>query len=312
MLQNRRQFLHKLFQLGLAASTTGLLPSSKPFAADQAEIIKKPIPSSGERLPVIGMGTSGTFDIGNDPEALDNLEKVLKAFFDHGGILIDSSPMYGSAEEVVGRLFSRISVPGDRFVATKVWIEGRQAGIEQMHQSMVKMHVQRIDLMQIHNLLDWRTHIETLQQWKAEGKIRYTGITTSHGRDHEELAEILKHHHFDFVQFSYNMVEREAEKDLLPLATDRGIAVLVNRPFMRGDVFAKIRHEKLPDWAGEIGCRTWAQFLLKYAVSHPSVTCAIPATAKVHHMLENMGANFGVLPDLHMRLEMEQYFRGLV
>ncbi len=311
MLHDRRRFLQDFGRLGLAVSIAALLPSAPPMAGDQRKPIQKPIPSSGERLPVIGMGTSRTFDIGNDRDGLVNLEKVLQAFSDNGGRVIDSSPMYGSAEEVAGLLFSRAGHPRDLFVAAKVWIEGRQAGVDQMQQSMRRMKIKRFDLMQIHNLVDSQTHLETLNQWKAEGKIRYTGITTSHGRNHEELATILKKHRFDFVQLSYNLAERQAETSLLPIAMDRGIAVLANRPFQRGDLFGKTKNKPLPDWAREIGCRTFGQLFLKYIVSHPAVTCAIPATAKVDHMLDNMEANFGALPDPSLRSEMETWFQLL-
>jgi len=310
MKSDRRQFIRELLHWGIATSALGASFSPAILAQTIKQTpITKAIPASGELLPVIGMGTSRTFDIGADAAMLAQLAQVLNAFLDNGGSLIDSSPMYGSAEETVGYLTSNLKTEQKIFTATKVWTSGHQEGIDQMQASMRKMRVDRFDLMQIHNLVDWQTHLKTLNAWKAEGKIRYTGITTSHGRDHDELAGILRKHKFDFVQLSYNIEDRAVERQLLPLAQDRGIAVLVNRPFQRGGLFGSTRGKPLPSWAAEIGCRSWGQFFLKYAVSHPAVTCAIPATSKVHHMLDNMGANFGGLPDSKMRSEMEAYFQ---
>lgn len=310
MKSDRRQFIRELLHWGIATSALGVSFSPAILAQTIKQTpINKAIPASGELLPVIGMGTSRTFDIGADAAMLEQLAQVLSAFLDNGGSLIDSSPMYGNAEATVGKLTGNLKTSHKIFAATKVWTSGRQAGIDQMHASMRKMRVERFDLMQIHNLVDWQTHLKTLNAWKAEGKIRYTGITTSHGRDHDELETVLEQHKFDFVQLSYNIADREVENRLLPLAQDRGIAVLVNRPFQRGGLFGRTKGKPLPAWAAEIGCRTWGQFFLKYAVSHPAVTCAIPATSKPHHMLDNMGANFGTLPDSKMRSEMEAYFQ---
>ena len=200
---------------------------------------------------------------------------------------------------------------GRLFAATKVWTDGRQAGIEQMRTSMQRMGVDRMDLMQIHNLRDWRTHLATLRAWKEEGRIRYLGITTSHGRDHEELVDILRREPLDFVQFSYNIENRAAERALLPVAAERGIATLVNRPFQRGRLFRRARGHDLPGWAADIDCETWAQVFLKYVVSHPAVTCAIPATSKAKHMVDNMGAGRGRLPDADLRLRMAEDFGRL-
>jgi aryl-alcohol dehydrogenase-like predicted oxidoreductase len=269
-----------------------------------AELITKPIPATGERLPVIGMGTSRTFDVGSDPQARAVLLPVLQAFFDKGGAVIDSSPMYGSAEEVIGDLLQRVDNTGALFAATKVWTYGRQAGVEQMLRSQRRMGVERFDLMQIHNLRDWEVHLETLQEWKRRGRVRYIGITTSHGRFHPELERILDSKPFDFVQLSYNIGNRVAERRLLPLAAERGIAVLINRPFQRGDLFRQVKGRPLPEWATRFDCESWAQFFLKFVVSHPAVTCAIPATSKLHHMQDNMGAGFGRLPDADTRNRM--------
>jgi len=280
------------------------------FAAG-ATPISKAIPSTGERLPVIGMGTSRTFDAAHDPALLADLGAVLRAFFDHGGSLIDSSPMYGTSEQVIGQLYNDIGRPPALFAATKVWTDGRESGISQMERSRQLWGIGRFDLMQIHNLRDWRVHYETLEAMQAEGRIRYIGITTSHGRDHEELQSLLQRYRFDFVQFSYNIGNRDVERVLLPLAAERGIAVIVNRPFARGGLFTKTRGQALPDWAADFDCTSWGQFFLKYAVSHPAVTCAIPATSKVRHMIDNMGAGVGRLPDMATRQRMQAYFDAL-
>jgi diketogulonate reductase-like aldo/keto reductase len=296
----RRRFLTALGATGL-----GLLTNPAWVRALEKKLIKKPIPSSGELLPVIGMGSSRTFDVAQNSEASAGLVPVLQAFFDQGGAVVDTSPMYGQAEAVLGELLR--AVRHDRkqlFAATKVWTWGKREGIEQMQRSMRLMGVERFDLIQIHNLRDWQVHLETLQEWKAGGKVRYIGITTSHGRSHEELEVALASAPFDFVQLSYNIDDRSVEQRLLPLAQERGIAVLANRPFQRGDLFSKVRGTALPDWAADIDCSSWAQFFLKFVVSHPAVTCAIPATAKLHHMVDNMGAGLGRLPDAQQRARM--------
>ena len=302
---SRRTLLKVFCGLGVAAGTVPgwLLAKSRPA-------IRKSIPVSGEKLPVIGMGTSRTFDV-SDAQASAALLPVLQAFFDEGGALIDSSPMYGNAEQVTGDLLQKVDNKGALFAATKVWIDGKQQGIEQMQRSMRRMGVERFDLMQIHNLRDWQRHLETLNNWKNEGRIRYIGITTSHGRFHDQLLAIMQRESLDFVQFSYNIADREAEKRLLPLAHERNIAVLVNRPYARGDLFRAVKGKALPDWAAEFDCESWGQYFLKFVVSHPDVTCAIPATSKLKHMLDNMAAGFGRLPDAAMRKRMAAYFASL-
>jgi len=307
---SRRRFIRQTGGL-LGAALLWPLPGSPAGPGTKTRPIKKAIPKTGEPLPVIGMGTSRTFDVGNERKARARLTKVLQAFFDHGGAVIDSSPMYGSAEQVVGDLLASTDDHGQRFAATKVWTWGRQAGIAQMQRSMKRMGVERFDLMQIHNLRDWQVHLETLREWKAAGKVRYIGITTSHRRFHDELEVILETEPFDFVQFSYNIANRKVEQRLLPIAAARNIAVLVNRPFQRGELFRRVQGKPLPGWAGEFDCTSWAQFFLKYVVSHPQVTCAIPATGKVQHMVDNMMAGFGRLPDTAMRKRMEEYFSGI-
>lgn len=257
------------------------------------------------------MGTSRTFDIGDDPAARQQLEQVLQTFFDKGGAVIDSSPMYGSAETVVGDLLKTVSNKKALFAATKVWTYGRQNGIQQMQESMRRMGLDVMDLMQIHNLRDWKIHLPTLRQWKEEGKIRYIGITTSHGRSHAELEQIMRAEPLDFVQFTYSIANRTVEERLLPLAADRGMATLINRPFQRGELFQRVKGKSLPDWSAEFDCHSWGQFFLKYIVAHPAVTCVIPATSKVHHMQDNMAAGFGRLPTEAMRRRMLDTFESL-
>lgn len=300
---SRRDFLKAVSASGVAA----LLPV--PVAA--ADAIARPIPSSGERLPVIGMGSSGTFSVGGDSEVRARLREVLRLFFELGGKLIDTSPMYGVAERVLGELLAGLPGRERLFAATKVWTDGRKAGIAQMQESMERMRVERFDLIQIHNLRDWSTHLPTLRQWKTEGRVRYIGITTSHGRFHSELIRILEREPFDFVQLSYSLANREVEQQLLPLAQERGIAVLANRPFQRGAMFSAVRERPLPAWAAEIDCQSWAQVFLKFAVSHPAVTCAIPATSKPKHMRDNMAAGFGRLPDAALRRRMVEFWDSL-
>lgn len=296
---------------GVCATAAYLQIHPHVLHAAGREAIKKTIPSSGEELAVMGMGTSRTFDAGNDTALRAQLRDVLQSFFDNGGELIDSSPMYGSSEEVTGDLLKDVTGKDKLFAATKVWIYGRDAGVEQMQASMDKMGVETMDLMQIHNLRDWKTHLRTLRDWKEKGKIRYIGITTSHGRDHEEFINIMKNEKLDFVQFSYNIENRVAEKEIFPIAADRGIATLINRPFQRGSLFSKAGDKPLPGWAEDVDCDTWAQVFLKYIVSHPAVTCVIPATSKVKHMEDNMNAGFGRLPDEALRKRMEEDFARL-
>lgn len=302
---HRRNFLKAISAMAASA----LLPVSS--AAIGRAPITKPIPSTGELLPVIGMGSSRTFDVGPDPAERAPLLGVLQAFFDHGGTVIDSSPMYGAAESVIGDLLAQIKNKKSLFAATKVWTEGRQNGIDQMHRSARRMGVKVFDLMQIHNLVDWQVHLETLRQWKSEGKVRYIGITTSHGRFHDELEQILKQHQFDFVQFTYNIGNRTTEQRLLPIAAEKGIATLINRPYQRGSLFRTVKGHALPDWAAEFDCQSWGQFFLKFVVSHPAVTCVIPATSKPKHMVDNMGAGFGRLPDAKMRDKMVRFISEL-
>lgn len=305
----RRQILQLAATLPLL--NAGVARAQAPAATTPPAANTRPIPSSGERVPVIGMGTSQTFDEPASPETLQQLGAVLQAFFAAGGTVIDSSPMYGEAESRVGDILRTLSPRPPVFAATKVWTTGREEGITQMQTSAERMAVERFDLIAIHNLQDWRTQLATLKAWKDEGKVRYIGITTSHGRHHEELLEIMRKEPLDFVQFSYNMEDRTAEQALLPLAQERGIATMINRPYQRGSLFAKTRGQDLPAVAEELGCSSWGQFFLKWILGHEAVTSLIPATSRVHHMQDNMEANFGPLPDSKQRAEMLRAFSAL-
>jgi len=285
--------------VGAALSLAGAVPW--PAAALAAPIHQRPIPRTGETLPVVGLGTWLTFDIGANRFELARRRQVLEMFYAGGGRLIDSSPMYGRAEAIVGELAAQLGVAASTFSATKVWTSGREAGIAQMNQSLSLWQLPRFDLMQVHNMVDWETHLATLQRWKAERRIRYIGITTSHGRRHAALEKALRHAEFDFVQFTYSLADRSAESRLLPLAAERRIAVIVNRPFDGGALVDRLNGYPLPLWARDIDCTNWAQICLKWIVSHPTVTCAIPATTNPEHMRENLGAAYGRLPDAALR-----------
>ena len=304
--QSRRRFLASLSSLAVVAA----LGPAKGRAAT-GPLLTRPIPSSGETLPAIGMGSWITFNVGDDRDLRDRRAEVLETFFQLGGGMVDSSPMYGSSEAVIGYGLERLNVPSSFFSATKVWTWRQSQGPEQMAESEALWGVERFDLMQIHNLVNWEGHLETLRDWQGQGRIRYLGITTSHGRRHDDVEAIMAAEPLDFVQFTYNILDREAERRLLPLAQERGIGVIINRPFQRGALIDRIARYPLPDWAGEIDCANWAQFLLKFIVSHPAVTCAIPATSRVDHMRENMGALHGRLPDADMRRRMIAYVEAL-
>jgi len=286
----------------LAAGVLAALAPSTGRPAPAARTRR--IPASGEPLPVIGLGTSRTFDVGADNAARDRLLPALREFFALGGTVIDSSPMYGSAEAVTGYLLSRIGPESRPFLATKVWTTGKEAGQEQMSASAERLGVSRIDLMQVHNLQDWRTHLKTLREWKTSGKIRYIGITTSRSAQYDEFEAVMRKEALDFVQLNYSVGEREAEERLLPLARDRGMAVLVNRPFMRGTLFQQVRDKPLPQWAADYHCASWGQLFLTFALSHPAVTCLIPATSSLKHMTDNMAAGFGPEPDEQFRRQL--------
>lgn len=305
----RRQFLQ---YLAIISATPGWAVSATPGNASSNTRHMRIIPSSGEKIPAIGMGSWLTIGIDiSNTQQLNSRIAILHEFLQKGGGVLDSSPMYGTAEEVIGIGLERINNQQGLFSATKVWTTGNRQGVLQMEQSRQLWGVNRLDLMQVHNLLDWETHLPNLLAMKQAGEIRYVGVTTSHGRRHKELEHIMRTQELDFVQFTYNMLDREAENVLLPLARDRGIAVIINRPFQGGGLFGRFENYQLPPWSVEIDCANWAQFFLKFIISHPAVTCAIPATSQLEHLRENMAAGYGKLPDKAMRQKMLQYIKAL-
>ena len=271
----------------------------------------RPIPSSGEALPVVGLGSWITFNVGNDPVARDACAEVVRAFLAEGGRLIDSSPMYGSSQPTIGHALAKLGQPAALFSAEKVWVGDVGRGAAQMEASRAFWGVPRFDLMQVHNLLAWQEHLPRLLAMKAAGRLRYVGISTSEGRRHGELERILRTQPIDFVQLTYNLLDREAEQRLLPLAQERRIAVIVNRPFRQGGLLDQLRRHPLPGWAREIDCDGWAQVALKFVVSHPAVTCAIPATSQVAHARQNMGAARGRMPGAALRARMAREVAAL-
>jgi diketogulonate reductase-like aldo/keto reductase len=301
MMFTRRAFVGSL----AAAGTTALVGPAAGLA--QTGPLTKPIPTTGEALPLVGLGSWITFNVGADPVARDACAEVIRAFFDTGGRMIDSSPMYGSAQDVIGYGLKKLGHLASLFAADKVWISSGDDGPAQIEQSRAHWGIARFNLLQVHNLLAWEEHLETLFAMKAAGKLRYVGITTSHGRRHGEFEAIMRRHPLDFIQVTYNVLDREVEQRILPLAREKGIAAIANRPFRQGALIANLASEPLPDWAGEIGVTNWAQFLLKFIVSQPAVTCAIPATSKVAHVRENLGAAREPLPDEAMRRRMIAY-----
>lgn len=292
-MTTRRDFLH---------FTAAALVARATEAAQAAELMhKRPIPSTGEPLPIVGCGTWRTFDVGDDAARRRELAEVLRVLFAAGGSVIDSSPMYGSSEAVAGALLAQSHTRDKAFIATKVWTDGREAGIAQMEQSMRLWQTDRIDLMQIHNLLDWRTHLATLRDWKAAGKIRYIGVTHYTSGAFPQVEAVLRSERIDFVQINYAANDRDAEARLLPLAADRGVAVIVNQPFGGGSLLASLRNRPLPAFAQELGCASWAQLLLKFVLGNAAVTCVIPGTGRPEYMIDNARAGIGIYPDAAMR-----------
>lgn len=276
-------------------------------ATTPGKMLMRRIPSSGEMLPAVGLGTSGPFEVGAEESARAPLREVLNAFFAGGAALIDTSPMYSTAEAVLGDLLSQ-DQQGRAFIATKVWTPGsggaaEQKGVEQMQRSMALLKHKRVELMQVHNLVDVDTHLKTLRRWKAEGRIKYLGVTHYTTSSYPDLISIIEREKLDFVQFNYSVTTREAEKRLLPLCADRGVAVLVNRAFEDGNLFARVRDKPLPAWTAEFGASSWAQVFLKFVLAHPAVTCVIPATGKVRNLVDNLGAGIGPLPDARHRAQ---------
>ena len=291
MTLSRSRFLH------LAGATLMATPA---FAQTSQRMNTRKIPATGELLPVIGVGTWQTFDIGNSPAERAPRAEVLKVLFEAGGSVIDSSPMYGRAEAVVGDLLAEAGTRSKAFLATKVWTDGRKEGIAQMEQSMKRLRTDKIDLMQIHNLVDWQTHLPTLKAWKAEGRIRLMGITHYTSSAHGTLEAVLQLGGFDFVQVNYSLDDRGAERRLLDFARDNGVAVMINMPFGGGSLLRKLSNRPLPAWAKDIGCTSWAQILLKFVLAHPSVTCVIPGTSNPAHLRDNLQAGLGIYPDRNL------------
>lgn len=286
----------------LSAAGLSLVPGiALAGQAPAGSLITRTISRSGEKIPAVGMGTWLTFDIGRSAFDLARRRRVLEAFYAGDGRMIDSSPMYGRAEAVVGELIAQLGSAATTFSATKVWTQGRDAGARQMLDSLRLWGLRRFDLLQVHNMVDWEAHLATLRQWQADGRVRYVGITTSHGRRHSALEAALKREDFDFMQVSYSFADRSVEARLLPLAAERGTAVIINRPFDGGALVDRLNGFRLPGWAAEIGCTSWSQVCLKWIVSHPAVTCAIPATTDPEHMRENIAAARGRLPDAALR-----------
>jgi diketogulonate reductase-like aldo/keto reductase len=290
----------------VAATTAGLFGAwsrSSRAAAAGAPLMRR-IPSSGEMLPVVGLGSWITFNVGGDQAARAACVEVVRAFFAAGGRLIDSSPMYGSSQPTIGLALAQIGYPAALFSAEKVWIGDGARGPAQIEVSRAYWGVARFDLLQVHNLLSWQQHLPRLFEMKAAGKLRYVGITTSEGRRHAEIEQLMRTQPLDFVQLSYNLLDREAEMRLLPLAQERGIAVIVNRPFREGALLQQLSRHRLPGWAAQLDCEHWAQVALKFIVGHPAVTCAIPATSQVAHLRQNMAAAHGRMPDAALRSRM--------
>src|ERR1051325_6125618 len=287
-----------------------VLPIIRQAKAESSTVLTRTIPSSGETLPVIGLGTWQAFDVDLSADIRRQLEEVLSELVKLGGRVIDSSPMYGRAEEVIGQLTSSIGMRDKVFLATKVWTEGKQSGIQSMERSMSLLHTDRIDLMQVHNLVDVNTQLTTLQQWKQQGRIRYTGITHYESGALNEIEKLIRSETFDFLQINYSLMEPEAEERVLPWAPQPSIGVIANRPFGSGDLFSKVRSKPLPDWAAEFDCRSWAQFFLKWIVANPAITCAIPATNKSRHLEDNMQGGIGRLPDAKSRHRMAELVKS--
>jgi aryl-alcohol dehydrogenase-like predicted oxidoreductase len=302
----------KLTASASAAAALGIRLGGRPTPAlaRLSELLMRPIPSSGEKIPAIGIGTARRYDV-DAADDLATLREVLAAFSEMGGQVVDTAPSYGRAEIVVGDLVREIGNRDDLFLATKVRTEGREAGMEQMEESFRRLHTERIDLMQVHNLVDVETQLPTLREWKEAGRIRYVGITTSRNSQHEAFEQVMREEELDFIQVNYSLADRAAGERLLPLAADRGVAVLVNLPYARGRLFQRVGDRPLPEWAAEFDCESWGQFFLKFVLSAPAVTCAIPGTAKMAYLEDNLGAARGRLPDPELRERMIDFYDSL-
>lgn len=287
------------------------LATARTVGSQAMALETRPIPRTGERIPAVGLGTWQAFDVAGEGPDRASAKEALRTLAELGGRMVDSSPMYGAAEAAVGTFATELGLAGKLFVATKVWTSGREAGIRQMEASFRKLRVDRLDLMQVHNLVDTDAHLATLAGWKKEGRVRYLGVTHYHAGAYAELEAAIKKHRPEFAQFNYSLAERDAERRLLDLAASAGVAVIVNRPFAEGALFARVKGKALPDWAREVDCESWAQVFLKYILGHPAVTCAIPGTRNPKHVADNLGAARGRLPDAPLRKRMAAYFDAL-
>jgi len=301
----------EIIKIAAAGSATSLLQGWQPLLAQPAELLTKAIPSSGETIPIIGIGARN-YRVGDGwaPDTSD-LIATLRTFHQLGGRLVDTSPNYGESEVVVGNILAELGIRDELFVATKVDREERDSGISRMEDSLTRMHTNHFELMQVHNLIGWQTQLPLIREWKQAGRCKYIGITTSSENQYEELEHIMRKEELDFIQIDYALDERGAADRILPLAADRGMAVLINLPFGRGRLFNRVAGHSLPDWAAEIDCDSWARFFLKYVVSHPAITAAIPGTTKPHHIIDNMGAAQGRLPDQALRTRMQEFIDNL-
>jgi len=307
MTISRREML----QLAALAGGAVLTDPHLSFAKESKPMQTRPIPVSGEKLPIVGLGSWQQFDVGTSADVRNPLKDVLKNMKQLGGKIIDASPMYGKAEQVIGDLTDELKLNDQFFLATKVWTTGKQAGMEQMNDSLRKMKRKTIDLMQVHNLQDWQTHLKTLKDWKSEGKVRYIGITHYTDSAHAQLEQIVRSKSVDFVQFNYSIRSRNAEKSLLHAAKENGVAVIINEPFDQGALFRSVKGKELPAWAADYDIKSWAQFFLKYLLGNPAVTCVIPGTSDVKHLVDNMGAGFGKLPDENGRRKMAEWITSI-
>lgn len=298
----RREFLGLLGAAGAGVALPGLLR-----AAPGDSLITRPIPGAGERLPAVGLGTWQGLSLANR----DNARRILRRFLELGGTVVDTSPMYADAEEAIGTVGANLEALDELFLATKVWTDGKEAGRAQIEQSFDYLEKPVLDLIQVHNLRDWRAHLETLRALKAEGRVRYLGVTHYVTGAHDELEQVVRERDVDFIQVNYNLRVRDAAERLLPACADNGVAVLVNRPFEGGSLFSKVRDQELPRWASEIKCDSFAQVFLKYVLGHPAVTCPIPGTDDLDHLEDNMGAARGPVPDQAMRRRIQGWFDGL-
>jgi diketogulonate reductase-like aldo/keto reductase len=305
MTISRRQFI---------AGTSSLLALGNNISAQnllKEKMITRPIPASGEQLPIIGLGTLQAFDVTEVTSERAGPSQVLNALVDHGGTLVDTSPRYGRAEARLGELATKLNLTDSLFFATKVFSEGKQAGVDEMNASFEALNLDQIDLMQVHSMRDWQNNLPSIYRLKEQGKVRYTGITIHRDSGHDLMMQLMRDEDIDFIQVNYNLLERNIENELLPLAQESDIAVMINVPFAKAELFILTANEELPDWAESFDCSSWAQFFLKYVVSHPAVTCVIPRTSKPHHMVDNLLAGFGRMPDQDTRMEMVKLIEGL-